>query len=165
MKGLRLIVILALLGGPLIVGMLFTYEIIKVDWVSMMENQPSYRPMEDPLPVPQDSVPYMADYVKYVGIPDNPVPADDPVSLERGKVLYDIHCAVCHGPQGKGDGVMAQYNMTPADLTASALDDKGMFVFITNGTPNMPPMRDSLTVRDRWDVINYIRSLQAQAGQ
>ncbi len=164
MKGLRLFVILTLLGGPLVVGMLFTYEVIKVDWVSMMENQPSYRPMEDPLPVPADSVPYMADYVKYVGVPDNPVPADE-VSLQRGEALYQIHCSVCHGPKGQGDGVMAQHGLNPANLTTSALDDKGMFLFITNGTPNMPPMRENLTVRDRWDVINYIRSLQAQAGQ
>ncbi|NPA27044.1 MAG: cytochrome c [Chloroflexi bacterium] len=161
MKGLRLLVILTLLGAPAIVGLLFTYEIIKVDWISMMEDQPSFRPMEDPLPIPAESVPFMADYVQYVP-PVNPVPADE-VSLERGKVLYDIHCAVCHGPQGKGDGYMAQFDMQPADLTASALDDAGMFLFVTNGTPNMPPMRESLTVRDRWDVINYVRHvLQGQ---
>jgi mono/diheme cytochrome c family protein len=27
----------------------------------------------------------------------------------------------------------------------------------------MPPMNENLTVRERWDVINYIRTLKAAA--
>ena len=46
--------ILALLGivafGTLV---LFTYDVIKIDWISFMEVQDSFRPMEDPLPVPR----------------------------------------------------------------------------------------------------------------
>jgi hypothetical protein len=36
---------------------LFMFDIIKIDWVSFMEIQPSYRAMEDPLPPPSQSVP------------------------------------------------------------------------------------------------------------
>lgn len=166
MTAKRIGLTLAVLALPLLLGLLFTYEVIKVDWLSFMEVQPSFRPMEDPLPLPADSVPYMADYVKYLDVPaENPVPADE-VSLARGKLLYDIHCAVCHGADGQGDGVMAQYNMKPANLVQSVLDDGSMFLVISNGTGgNMPPMRENLTVRERWDVINYIRALQAAAGK
>jgi len=36
--------------------MLFTYDIIKIDWVSFMKIQPAFQPMSDPLPVPADSI-------------------------------------------------------------------------------------------------------------
>ena len=29
--------------------MIFSYDVIKIDWVSFMEIQPSFKPMEDPL--------------------------------------------------------------------------------------------------------------------
>ena len=37
--------------------MLFTYDVIKIDWVSFMGIQPSYKQMRDPLPVPAQSIP------------------------------------------------------------------------------------------------------------
>ena len=44
-----------------------------------------------------------------------PVAAGD---LARGKQLYALHCAACHGTAGLGDGPMADVlTQTPADLT------------------------------------------------
>ncbi len=37
--------------------MIFSYDVIKIDWPSFMEIQPSYRQMENPLPVPEHSIP------------------------------------------------------------------------------------------------------------
>ena len=36
----------------LALGLLLTYQVIHVDWITFMEIQPSFRPMEDPLPIP-----------------------------------------------------------------------------------------------------------------
>jgi mono/diheme cytochrome c family protein len=48
-------------------------------------------------------------------------------SLE-GQALYHEYCAVCHGPQGKGDGPMARALKTPpADLTRIAIRNGGTF--------------------------------------
>jgi hypothetical protein len=44
----RIVIVLALLSMPLIVGLLFTYDIVKIEWISMMEIQPSFRAQEDP---------------------------------------------------------------------------------------------------------------------
>jgi len=67
--------VVAALGGALL---LFTYDVIKIDWLSFMEIQPSYKPMEAPLPVPPGSIPVEgAAYVPGMGAPVNPVPADD----------------------------------------------------------------------------------------
>lgn len=159
---LILLGVVALLFG---VPLLFAYDIIKIEWISFMEIQPSFRPMEQPLPLPKDSVPVSGPAAIPGVIPENPVPADE-VSLARGKMLYDIHCALCHGPEGKGNGPIAPFlsKIPPANLTDEgvvAQSDGALFLIITNGVPGaMPALRENLTVRERWDVVNYLRQLQ-----
>lgn len=165
MSGTRKIILLAVVLAALVGGGLVAYDRIKIEWISFMEIQPSFRPMEDPLPVPKDSVPVQGPASIPGVIPENPVPADE-VSLQRGKMLYDIHCALCHGEQGQGDGPVAAYltKIPPADLTAEEVvgqSDGALFLIITNGVPGaMPALRENLTVRERWDVVNYLRQLQ-----
>lgn len=175
MSGLpkRIAITLALLSLPFILGLLITYEVIKIDWVSFMEIQPSYRPMEDPLPLPAGAVPVEgAAYLPGGGAPGNPTPADE-ASLARGARLYEVSCSFCHGPAGKGDGTVSQeLARKPPDLTAAkvvALNDGDLFMIISNGLKplsgfkgGMPALRENMTVGDRWDVVNYVRSLQGQ---
>lgn len=161
----RLLILLAavaLLSAGLL---LFSYDVIKIDWISFMEIQPSYKPMEAPLPVPASSIPVEgAAYIPGMGAPANPVPADD-VSVARGTQLFQINCVICHGQQGKGDGVIGTFfTNKPADLTGDkvqTLSDGAIFVVISNGVPErMPALNENLTVRDRWDVVNYLRTLK-----
>jgi hypothetical protein len=66
--------VVILLGGVLL---LFTFDMVKVDWISFMEIQPSYKPMENPLPVPAQSIPVEgAAFVPGMGAPVNPIKAD-----------------------------------------------------------------------------------------
>ena len=156
-----------LLVAASIVGLvcLFTYDIIKIDWVSFMEIQPSFRPMEDPLPVASDSIPIEgAAYTAGAGAPINPVTADE-VSIQRGAELFRIGCVPCHGEQGKGDGVIGTFfTYKPADLTSSAiqqLSDGAIFLVISNGVAGrMPPLNENFNVRERWDLVNFVRTLQ-----
>jgi len=171
----RIIITLVLLSLPFIVGLLITYEVIKIDWVSFMEVQPSYKHLEDPLPVPAGSVPVQGvAYLAGMGAPANPVAADA-TSIERGKQLYQINCLHCHGPQGHGDGpVTKELLRKPADLGSTYvrdLQDGDIFIVVTNGLKmvpgfkgGMPGLKDSLAVGDRWDIVNYVRSLQSQAA-
>ena len=53
----RFAVIFAAAGVAFAVVLLFSFDVIKIDWPSFMEIQPSYRPMENPLPVPERSIP------------------------------------------------------------------------------------------------------------
>ena len=160
----RLIILLSVAVVGLLVLMLFTYDIIKIDWISFMEIQPSYKAMEDPLPVPANSIPVEgAAYVPGMGAPANPVTTDE-VSLDRGEHFFRINCVQCHGPAGMGDGVIsAFFQFKPADLTAPVVQNKSdgaIFLVISNGVPGrMPPLNENLTVRDRWDVVNYLRTL------
>ncbi len=160
----RVMITLTLMAALPAIGLLITYEVIKVDWISTMEVQASFRPMEAPLPVPEGSIPIEGvAYVAGEGAPENPVAADS-ASLERGKLLYDINCALCHGVIGQGNGQVAEkLRRQPADLTGAnvtTLSDGDIFIIITDGVQNlMPALRENLDVRDRWDVVNYVRRL------
>lgn len=156
------------LFAAIVIGvlMIFSYDIIKIDWNSFMEIQPSYKQMDHPLPVPAQSIPVDGPaYIPNMGAPSNPVPADA-ASLARGAELFNINCTACHGTDGKGDGPVAAFlrNKKPIDLTGPigiSLSDGAIFMTITNGTPGgMPALNENLTVRERWDVVNYVRQLQ-----
>jgi mono/diheme cytochrome c family protein len=163
----RLIIVLALVTAPLALGLLFTYDIIKIDWVSFMEIQESYNPQEDPLPVPARSVPIQgAAYIAALGAPVNPVAAGEE-SLKRGKEYYDLSCRLCHGPKGDGRGPFTVFlkKFPPANLLEGrplTLSDGEIFMTITNGVEGkMPNLRENFPEAEmRWDVVNYVRSLQ-----
>jgi mono/diheme cytochrome c family protein len=161
----RILIIVLVVGALLGVLMLFTYNVIKIDRISFMEIQPSFRPMEDPLPVPKRSIPIEgAAYIPGMGAPVNPIEADQ-VSIERGALLFGVNCAICHGPGGQGNGNIAPFlaKKKPADLTSDDVQtrsDGAIFLIMSNGVPgNMPALNENLTVRERWDVVNFIRTL------
>jgi mono/diheme cytochrome c family protein len=144
----------------------FTYDIIKMEWITFMEIQPSFDAQEDPLPVPARSIPVDGPVsIPNMGAPVNPVPSDE-LSIQRAANLYAINCVMCHGPAGEGNGqIAALLANKPANLTLDVTQNKSdgaLFLTLTNGVPGrMPPMVENLTVRDRWDMVNYIRTLKA----
>ena len=158
--------VLAVLAGAL---MIFSYDIIKIQWVSFMGIQPSFTNMEQPLPVPARSIPVEgAAYIPGMGAPENPVEAD-PASVTRGAQLYGIHCAMCHGVKGEGNGQLAAFltPFRPANLTLPVIQSKSdgsLFLTISLGvTGRMPALNENLLVRERWDVVNFLRTLAAPA--
>ncbi len=162
----RLLIILIIVSSPLIIGLLFTYDIIKLEWVSLMEIQPSYRAMEDALPLPVGSVPIQGEsIIPELGAPVNPV-ASNPDSIEKGQDLFTTHCSICHGPKLDGNGTFSAFlqNKPSNLLTGNSLSasDGYIFVVITNGLEGkMPSLAQNLPeVESRWDVVNYIRSVQ-----
>lgn len=161
----QLSVVFAVLILMLGVMTLFSFDIVKIQWVSFMGVQPSFQPMENPLPVPASSIPVEGPaYIPNLGAPANPVPADA-ASIARGAELFNVTCTACHGTSGAGNGPVAAFlqNKKPADLTSPAaqfLGDGAIFMVITNGFGLMPPLNENLTVRERWDVVNYVRILK-----
>jgi mono/diheme cytochrome c family protein len=120
-----------------------------------------------------------AAYLPGMGEPVNPVSADE-ASVARGAQLYEIHCQMCHGENGQGNGTVAAFlvKKKPSDLTSEAVQaksDGSWFLTISYGiwNPNntlfpevqfsgqMPPLNENLTIRERWDVVNYLRTLKA----
>jgi len=159
--------VLTVLGVLLGVVLLFTFDIIKIEWIGFMEIQPSYRPMEDPLPAPARSIPIEGPIaIPGMGAPENPTTADE-ASITRGAELYAIHCKMCHGQTGEGNGPIAPFllNFKPANLTSDVVQSKSdgsIFLTITNGVEGkMPALNENLLVPERWDLVNFLRTLKA----
>ena len=54
--------------------------------------------------------------------------AVDAQDVEFGRTLFQGYCATCHGSDARGDGPMsAILEVLPADLTALAADNEGVF--------------------------------------
>ena len=156
--------VFTVLGVGFAVILLFTYDIIKIEWISFMEIQPAHRQMEDPLPVPARSIPIEGP-VAIPGMlpPENPIEADE-ASITRGAELYAIHCQMCHGQTAEGNGPIGPFlGNRPANLTSpvvQAKSDGSIFLAITNGIDGkMPPLNENLLVTERWDLVNFIRTL------
>jgi putative copper resistance protein D len=89
------------------------------------------------------------------------------LSIANGSRLYQVHCAVCHGVAGYGDGpAAAALNPRPANLTAKHTADHtvgDLFWWLSHGIKGsaMPGFHDRLSEEERWDLINFLRTLAA----
>jgi copper transport protein len=96
----------------------------------------------------------------------NPI-LPDASSIAQGADLYELHCQVCHGPQGRGDGPGAAGLMPPpVDFTAGHTDthpEGDLFYWIQNGLAGgvMPAFGDRLSDEEIWHLVNYVRRLSA----
>ena len=89
------------------------------------------------------------------------------ISVAAGARLFAAHCTSCHGGSGHGDGVQGRsLALPPADLTEphTALHTAGdIFWWLTHGKPPgvMPGFAAALHEDERWDLINFVRTLSA----
>ena len=94
----------------------------------------------------------------------NPVASDDK-SIAAGKTVYVGNCLACHGKTGKGDGPSAAgLEPHPGDLSSSKVQDQTdgeLFWKVTVGRKPMPTYEKTLSEEQRWQVVNYLRTLKA----
>lgn len=97
----------------------------------------------------------------------SPVAPGNQRARERGVFVFASFCAVCHGAGGAGNGPVAQrgYPPPPSLLAehAQKMKDGQLFHILTYGQNNMPSYASQLSRDDRWNVILYVRTLQAAA--
>lgn len=106
---------------------------------------------------------------------DNPFPITKS-GLEKGKELYNVFCGICHGEKGDGLGYLVReadpakgdpggkYPAAPANLVSeqfSTASNGRFYHAIMYGLNVMGAYADKLSYEERWQVIHYIRSLQA----
>jgi mono/diheme cytochrome c family protein len=97
--------------------------------------------------------------------PDGTIPrATDDRRARPGAFVYQVYCQPCHGPTGKGDGLVATRGFPPPPSLmadhAFHLGDDQMFQIVSRGQKNMPPYAAQVPPADRWSAISYVRSLQ-----
>jgi mono/diheme cytochrome c family protein len=93
----------------------------------------------------------------------NPVPAN-PGSIERGKILFQAHCASCHGQTGRGDGAAGKVlSPSPADLRMAATHhpDGDLAWKIATGRGPMPAWKGALSDDQIWDLVKFIKTCKA----
>ncbi len=83
----------------------------------------------------------------------------------KGKILYTQYCTICHGVKGLGNGVGGM-NLTPKPTNhtskkVQSQTDGAIYWKMTNGRPPMASYKDILKDDQRWELVNYIRTLAA----
>lgn len=92
-----------------------------------------------------------------------------PEVLTLGSAVYGRQCAVCHGPTGAGNGPVVgqgKYPFAPPlnGPQTAGRSDGYLYGVIAVGRGLMPPYGERMTHVERWAVVSYLRSMQAQAG-
>jgi mono/diheme cytochrome c family protein len=98
----------------------------------------------------------------------NPYPITK-AGLEQGKALYNINCGICHGEKGDGAGYLVRddggkYPVQPANFMLDEFVNASngrYYHSIIYGKNLMGGYGDKLSYEERWNVIHYIRSMQA----
>jgi mono/diheme cytochrome c family protein len=99
----------------------------------------------------------------------NPFPITA-TGMASGKELYDIYCGICHGEAGDGLGYLVRddggvYPAAPANFLLPDLvsaSEGRYYHSIMYGKNVMGSYADKLSFEERWQVIHYIRALQAK---
>ncbi len=147
---------------------------LTLPWDKDMQDQPSFKPQDSQISINPSSMP--------VGGKDRFSPPEDiielvqarlqagrtlvnpmavsPESVARGEQMYKVHCLVCHGEQGRGNGpVGRKFVPQPMELNFDYVQlqpDGQLFYTISHGSIAMPYYRQAMLAEDRWNLVNYI---------
>jgi len=97
----------------------------------------------------------------------DPLPRDREAQkqiLERGRILFERMCVPCHGLDLQGGGLVTRLFVSPPSLlvdNAINMKDGQIFHIITTGQGSMPGHGQQISQQDRWKIIRYVRSIQA----
>jgi mono/diheme cytochrome c family protein len=93
----------------------------------------------------------------------NPLPLTQSIA-ERGRKVFNDHCAICHGLVGNGVPLLSRaYGGKPGNFLSNeirARPDGHYFGVLMLGKNAMPSYAADLGEDDRWAVVHYIRILQ-----
>src|SRR5262245_31807215 len=163
MKYVFVLVLLALGGVASVLGMNIGYR-----WFHNMTDSPRVMPGERAFTMPPGSVPRGGELRlpkeerELAATRRNPVAATA-ASVRKGSELFGIYCTPCHGPGGKGDGLVAAKFVPAADLTNPDLQkgrtDGYWQSYLSVGGAVMPSYGEALTAEERWHVVNFLRTL------
>lgn len=137
---------------------------------------PAVKPLPEPGAVEAAQPPVAAEPAAVVD--NTPWLKENPLELTRenlllGQTQFNIYCSVCHGIDGRGQGLVAtraqrllESNwVTPTSLHSEAVaagvySDGKLFSTISNGIRKMPGYSAQIKARERWAIVAYVRALQ-----
>ena len=161
----------------LLTGLLAAQSVMALPWSKDMRDQPSVKAQESQVETVNAAVPTtgkerfgppadMSELVQerlQAGQQLTNAVATTPESINRGKEMYDRHCALCHGSGGQGDGqVGAKFIPSPMNLTINYVQlqpDGQLYFTISHGSIAMPFYRNAIDPDDRWNIVNYVKEV------
>jgi mono/diheme cytochrome c family protein len=162
------VLVLLLVGGVAgVQGLAIVYR-----WTHDMIQTQGVRPGEMNFAMAPGSLPrsggqlyYSKEQREAAALRKNPVPASAE-SIRKGGNLYVVYCTPCHGPSGKGNGPVVAKYVPPPDLSNPDLQkgrtDGYWQSYLSVGGAVMPSYSESLSAEERWDVVNYLRTLASK---
>ncbi len=123
----------------------------------------AYSASPAPIPSPEEKAPWVADpSSKSLSNPEKNIKK----SSKKGKKIFAERCVVCHGETGKGDGPGGRVlDPRPADLSSAKVqsqEDGELFWKISEGRLPMITWKLILSEKDRWHLVNFVRSLKKE---
>lgn len=84
--------------------------------------------------------------------------------LEKGKELYNIYCAICHGETGDGKGnlVKREKFLGVPNYAEREITEGSVYHVITYGLNAMGSHKNQLTQHERWLVTEYVMKLKSE---
>ena len=167
MKYVFVLTLLLVGGAAGVQGLAIVYR-----WNHDMKQSQAVKPGEMNFAMAPGSLPRTGGQLYYskeqrdaAALRKNPVPAT-PESIRKGANLYAVYCTPCHGPSGKGNGLVAAKFVPPTDLSNPDLQkgrtDGYWQSYLSVGGAVMPSYGESLSADERWDVVNFLRTLAAK---
>ncbi len=127
---------------------------------------------EMPFPLAKDVQGDTANYFASKIVP-NPLPALDSSDMKESERLFLVNCAICHGVALNGNGPLYKDGNGPfpakpaalvGDAKYAAMPDGQMYYSIMYGKNLMGSYASQLSRKQRWMIIHYIKSKQAEAA-
>jgi mono/diheme cytochrome c family protein len=91
------------------------------------------------------------------------LPADK-IDAEKGKELFNIYCAICHGEQGNGQGnlVKREKFLGVPSYKDREVSPGSVFHVITYGLNSMGAHNNQLSQEERWQIVDYVLKLKSE---
>ena len=99
---------------------------------------------------------------------ENPVKPTES-SLADGRKLFGYQCAMCHGVKGDGKSELGEsMKLKMKDYTDPAalkdVTDGTLYYIVEKGKGQMPSQEGRMSAHQKWNLINYIRSLAKKSA-
>jgi len=90
--------------------------------------------------------------------------ASEQIDEAKGKELFTIYCAICHGDKGDGKGnlVKREKFLGVPNYKDRPITEGSIYHVITYGLNSMGSHANQLSQTERWQVVNYVLKLKSE---
>ncbi len=84
------------------------------------------------------------------------------IDYKKGKKLFNMYCAACHGKKGDGNGILSKrdkFNGIP-NYKDRGITEGSIYHVIMYGRNMMGSHASQLTEDERWQIVHYVQKLR-----